>query len=165
LGAPQEQAVADALKRAVLRDGVAAGTTSDRSLEVVFEGADDREKPASPPATHAAPTWAQEVLAQVTGARGELRGNRLKVHVPFRVSDDRAPAVVAQLVQLTFDEQLDRIEPRRVPAATLARWSRPAAGAPPDAVPANEGDHRWLWSGALLLLFLEHLVRRRSLHG
>jgi hypothetical protein len=77
------------------------------------------------------------------------------------VTDTRAANIVASVVQSVFGADLERLEPRRVAPAILARWSRPAGPVPPDVLPADEGDRRWLWGGALVLLGVEQLLRTR----
>jgi hypothetical protein len=53
-------------------------------------------------------------------------------------------------------------EPVLISDETLARWSRPPGPPPPTARPADEGDRRWLWAAARMLIAVEYLLRRAS---
>jgi len=54
------------------------------------------------------------------------------------------------------------VEPILMSDEELARWSRPPGPPPPGARPADEGDRRWLWATALVLIAVEYLLRRNS---
>ena len=160
---PDEQPVADALQRAMTREGIALSAGTSRPVAVVFEGAPQSASTAtsgSPSGPTAA--WARRVLARIPTLRGEQSGNDLLVHAPMRVTDPRAPALVANIVKVASEESLVHLEPRAETAATLARWSRASGPSPSDALPADEGDRRWLWLSALVLLVLEQVMRRRT---
>jgi hypothetical protein len=160
---PASQGHADALLRAVLREGVIAGSTVDRALTVVFDGGnapDDRPAGTADTAGQP-PSWQRAVLGQNPEVRAIRSGDALVVRAEVKATDASAADLLARIVRAAYADHLDTKEPRLVDAARLASWSRPAAGAPPDARPANEGDHRWLWAAALLLMGLEHLIRRR----
>jgi hypothetical protein len=53
-------------------------------------------------------------------------------------------------------------EPVRIAREQLDAWSRPPGPPSLSAPPADEGDRRWLWAGALLLLGLEQWLRRNA---
>jgi hypothetical protein len=166
VAAPAEQPRADALLRAVLLDGVVADAQQERAVRIVFTGAVAAPSALTSEANQARPrsddhaSWIREVLTKIPEMRGELAGSELIVRVPMRVVDDRAPSAVARIVSLTYGDSYDRREPRQLSPAALAAWSRPAGGSPPDAHPADEGDRRWLWGLALLLIGVEGLMRR-----
>jgi hypothetical protein len=69
-----------------------------------------------------------------------------------------------EIARAVFADERRSLEPRRVAAAALARWSRPPGGAAPSPQPADEGDRRWLWALALVVLLLEQVVRRGRPH-
>jgi hypothetical protein len=156
---PEERELGEALRRAVMREGVAADPELNRAVQIVFAGGvatgGGEANPEQLP-------WARDVLVQVPQARGELRGNVLLVHVPMRVTDERAPAIVSGIIRHAFAPAFAGVEPRRIDAATLSAWSRPATGAPASVLPADEGDRRWLWGLALALLGVEAVMRRRA---
>jgi hypothetical protein len=52
------------------------------------------------------------------------------------------------------------VEPVVIPREQLQSWSRPPGPPSQTAIPADEGDRRWLWAAALALLGLEHVLRR-----
>lgn len=56
-------------------------------------------------------------------------------------------------------EDYRSLEPNPINWEEAARWSRPPRGAA--GIPADEGDRRWLWGAALLLLALETWARRK----
>lgn len=90
-------------------------------------------------------------------ARSRTAGARIvMMAVPQPVATS-ADAVYRELRQLSPP---DLIEPVVIPDAQLQRWSRPP-GPPSAAAPlVDEGDRRWLWLGALVLLALEWRLRR-----
>jgi Aerotolerance regulator N-terminal len=74
------------------------------------------------------------------------------------------PASAADAVRdvLAGVSRPDLKEPVATSAEQLARWTR-APGAPsPDAPLSDEGDRRWLWAAALVLLGLEWRLRSAS---
>jgi hypothetical protein len=153
-----EQPLADALLRAVLRDGVVFEAETDRAVTFRFGTPPARDDvPMSPPDSG----WMRAVLEKHPDVRGGQSGNTLVVWTAVPLSDTRAASLLASVVRSSFEPDFDRGEPRRTGAATLARWSRASGGSPADAKPADEGDRRWVWGLALLLLGLEHAVRRR----
>lgn len=148
---------ADAVLRAVLRDGVLVGRHPDRTVIIGFAGADlgGEAALATPPSE-----WMRTALARVPEARGGERDGALVMLVPRPVTDPGAAAVVARAVRAAFADPLDPVEPRRIAAATLAEWSRPSGHSPPDAVPSDEGDRRAFWLLALVLMGVEQFTRR-----
>ena len=160
MASADEQWYADAVLRAVLRDGVVVGADEHRAVTIVFEGGSAVAAPSS--LQLPGPAWMRDALAANPEVRGGEAGGELIVRANMRITDERAPHVVAGVVRSALAPQLDHIEPRRVPAAMLAQWSRPHGGSPPDALPADEGDRRWLWGAVLALLVVEQLARGRK---
>ena len=167
IAAPEEQAHADALRRAILGEGVMAGTTANRQVTVVFAGAETasaaatRDQRTSETESQVS-TWQRAVLEQNPDVRGTVSAEAVVVRAEMKATDARAADLLARVVRSAYHEPLDAREPRRVDAARLASWSRPPTGAPADVRPANEGDLRWFWAIALLLLGLEQAMRRRK---
>jgi Aerotolerance regulator N-terminal len=154
-GGAAQQAHADAVLRAVLREGVLMN--SDRSHEVViaFDGSTlggDLKPPGA--------GWMRDVLESIPEARGGEQNGALIVRVSMPVTDRRAAGIVAQIVRRAFAGSFDALEPRRLSPATLAAWSRSPGPSPDNVLPADEGDRRWFWAAVLLLLAVEHLLRR-----
>jgi hypothetical protein len=52
------------------------------------------------------------------------------------------------------------LEPVTIAREELESWSRPPGPPSATAVPADEGDRRWLWAAALVLLAAEQWLRR-----
>lgn len=156
--AAADQAHADAVLRAVLREGLVLGTSADRAVTIAFEGAPVPGLDQLAPPTQA---WMRTALEQMPGVRGGELDGGLVVRTNVPVTDPRAAWLVSDVLAGAFDESRLNLEARRISAAALAAWSRPPAGAPPDVRPADEGDRRWFWGAALMLLALEHAMRRR----
>ena len=136
VAADADQALADAALRAVLDAGVRWPFAEGEQLVVVWTGADDS-------------TIQQAKAAGATVITMEApRGER------------EAPSALHQALARTLPA-LDVREPERIPDKRLAEWSRPAGPPPADAPMQDEGDRRWLWAAALLLIGVEHLLRRR----
>jgi hypothetical protein len=76
------------------------------------------------------------------------------------VTDRRAASIVAQVVGQAFAAPFAALEPRRLAPATLQAWSRSPGPSPDEVLPTDEGDRRWFWGAVLLLLGVEHLLRR-----
>lgn len=70
-------------------------------------------------------------------------------------------AALAAAIDRAVETPLDAIEPARVPDETVARWARPPGPPPAHAPIADEGDRRYFWGLALLLLAGEWWLRRR----
>lgn len=163
----EAQSHADAVLRAVLREGVIGGATLDREVTVVFAGGETAPTPADRDTRQAGTagepgTWQRATLEQNPDVRGIASTGALVVRGEMNATDARAADLIARVVRVAYSNDLNANEPRRVDATRLASWSRPPAGVPADARPANEGDHRWLWALALLLLAVEHALRRRT---
>ena len=154
---PDDQEFADALLRAVLREGVVIGEGADRRIRLAFQGAVPAIAAGEPPSK----PWMREVLERVADVRGGEADGVLLLTTTLPVTDARAPRLVADVLHAAYADARHYTEPRRISAATLAAWSRPPGGSPPDVLPADEGDRRWFWGAVLLLLAVEHLVRRR----
>ena len=153
----EQQGYADALLRAVLREGVLFDPDIPRSITIQFEGAPLGESPV-PPKT----AWMRHVLEQNPQVRGGEVGPDLVVSAAMAVTDASAPAIVAGVLRSALAPSLDDREPRQIAPALLARWSRPSTPSPTGAPPAEEGDRRWLWGATLLLLGLEQVIRGRT---
>ncbi len=57
---------------------------------------------------------------------------------------------------------MQELEPQFVPDETLRRWERQPTGIAPRAPDETSPDGRWFWVVAIVLLFVEELLRRRS---
>lgn len=154
---PGEEATAAAVRDAVLAEGVRLPRDGDRRIEITFAGAPATDFVAPPRSA-----WMRAALARLDGLTGGERDDRLVVRAAVRATDPGAVHVVNRVVRAAWLDPLDTLEPRRIPAATLASWSRAPSGAPGPGVPGNEGDARWLWLLALGLLALETWLRRSS---
>lgn len=156
--AAADQAHADAVLRAVLREGLVLGTSADRAVTVAFAGATVAGLDQLAPPTQA---WMRTALERMPGVRGGELDGGLVVRSNLPVTDPRAARLVSDVLAGAFDETRLHLEPRRISAAALAAWSRPPGGSPPDVLPADEGDRRWFWGASLMWLALEHAIRRR----
>jgi hypothetical protein len=167
VAAPAQRSQAEAVLKAVLREGVIARTTAGRELTVVFAGGDlGAAERIVLQAPDIAPTdWTRALLERNPELSIHHSQREVVVRASMPVTDPRAADLVARILRAAYREPMDDEEPGRIDAARLARWSRPATGSPPDALPANEGDHRWLWAVALALLAVEHIVRKRMHHA
>jgi len=155
--APDEQTLANAALDAVMAEGLRL-PRDERPLEVDFEGVPPRLDTS--PVTKAA--WIRAAAARLPDVIASEHEGRMIVRAGVRASDPEAVHVLDRIVRAAWQDELDDLEPRRIGPSTLAAWSRPIGGVPADATPANEGDARWLWGSALVLLAVESLVRRRG---
>jgi hypothetical protein len=155
--APADQARADAALRAVLAEGVLFDPRSPRSVVIQFEGDGASATRLTEPA--AAP-WIRDVLARLPELRGGEQNGVLILRAGRSVSDPSAVALIARVVRATFDEPLIGLEPAQMAQASLDAWTRSPQPPAPDETPGDEGDRRWLWGAALMLLGLEHVLRR-----
>ena len=151
-----EEAMATAVRDAVLAEGVRLPRDDSRRLTIEFAGASLSDELSLPPA----PPWMRETLAHLPDLKGGERGGRLIVRLGVGATDRAAVHLVDRVVRTAWSDPLDALEPRRIPAATLAAWSRGPSGSPLEIPPGNEGDARWLWVLALALLALEWWMRR-----
>jgi hypothetical protein len=149
--------MADALRAAVLADGLLLSPDADRRVIVELRGA-----PAAPVVSPPADMWMRRVLESTPGGRGGERDGALVVRLDVAASDPLAVHQIAAVARAACADSLADREPRRIAPATLARWSRRPGSVPDAAAPADEGDGRWLWLAVLGLLAVEHLMRRRS---
>lgn len=81
----------------------------------------------------------------------------VRMAVPSTVS--AADAVREALADVS---RPDVREPVAISAEQLARWTRSPGAPSPDAPLSDEGDRRWLWAAALVLLGLEWSLRRSA---
>jgi hypothetical protein len=131
LAPANHQPLAEAALAAALDAGV-GWPSPDRRVLIVWDGADE---------------------ARVQ-AKGGLDVVRMRVPDPPSTS---ASAIVDALEAATPRVQVD---PVLIPGERLDEWSRPPGAPPADAPPADEGDRRWLWALAALLLVAEQWLRR-----
>lgn len=134
IAAPADQAFADAALRAVLAAGLRWSRPDQRVL-VVWPGADEA------------------AVRQQSGDASLIRMDR-----PAMAST--AASVMAAAIEGVTAAPMDSLEPVRIGDEQLQSWSRSSGGVPPGTPPADEGDRRWLWALVLVLLALEHFLRR-----
>lgn len=135
LAAPSDQPLAAAALRAAVGAGI-RWSDPPTGVLVVWAGADESE------------------VQRVQGAT-VIRMDR---PVPAAM----AASAVADAVSRVVSAPLEAFEPVRIGDEDLRSWSRPPGASPADARPADEGDRRWFWLLALVLLALEHWLRRSS---
>jgi hypothetical protein len=157
LAPPTDEAFAEAVLRAVLREGIVLGHT-DRAVTIAFAGS---TAPELSRVTQPSPGWMRQVLEQIGDVRGGEVDGALVVAAAVPVTDPKALQITARVVRATYDADLASHEPRRVSPALLTQWSRPYRHAETDVLPADEGDRRWLWGATLLLMAAEQVMRRR----
>ena len=130
----------------------------DRPVVVIFDGGDDSDlQPIQTPADAA---WMRGAVEGLYGMRGGQSREQLVVYTAISPNDNAAPALLAHIAGAALAPDLRSLEPRRIPVADLARWSRPPSPELDSTVPVDEGDRRWLWGVALALLAIEHIARR-----
>jgi hypothetical protein len=151
-----EEAMAAAVRDAVLAEGIRLPRDGDRRLAIAFEGATATGEVRTPPAT----PWMRGALARLASMSGGERDGRLTVRAGVRATDPAAVHIVDRIVRTAWSDSLEALEPRRIPPSTLADWSHEPSGVPIEMTPGNEGDARWLWLLALALLGLEWWIRR-----
>jgi len=134
VAADADRALAAAALRAVLAAGI-AWTDADRRLLIAWDGADPR------------------AVSQVAPGTTIVR---MPVPVPAGMAAARLAEAIAGAVATPG---LSR-EPEPIGSDELQRWSRPPGPPPRGATPVDEGDRRWLWLAALVLLAVEHWLRR-----
>jgi hypothetical protein len=157
--AGEERAAADAVA-AVLARGIDLGQ-EERPLIIVFEGGNTKDLNLTVPASE---PWMRETLAALPGARGGSSGNRLVVETPVKASAPDAAHLIERVASQAFMTGRSALEVARIPAPTLAEWSRPPSGID-DTNIVDEGDRRWFWGAVLVLLMAESFVRRaRATH-
>ena len=129
----EHQTLADAALRAALGAGV-AWSTEPKNVLIVWAGADEAA--------------VQRLSAGATVIRTE---------VPDPPSS--AASAISDAIRRFVAPSLDQHEPVRLSPDQLAEWSRPPGGPPSQGAPHDEGDRRWLWGMALLLMALEYWLR------
>jgi hypothetical protein len=155
--APADQSAAEAALAAVLAEGVVLHRQINRRVVIEFAGAAASSGAISqPPAS----LWMREALERLPEVRGGERDAALVVQAGIRGGDARAVQLIASIVRGAFADDLRDLEPRLIPASTLAAWSRRPGPVPDDVRPGDEGDRRVFWAAALALLALEHVLRR-----
>ncbi len=154
--AANDRAFASAALDAVLARGIT--TPGGRRLIVVFAGGSTRDlELTTPPAE----TWMREALAALPGMTGAQHREALVVETGMAAAGVQAVRALERAANAAFAEAPSR-EPVPIAPDVLARWSRPI-GAARDFQPEDEGDRRWMWAAALLLLALEMVIRRRRI--
>jgi hypothetical protein len=156
---PADQSRASAILQAVLAEGVLIGRHDDRRLVLIFDGVDQAKDSGTRLPSQ---MWMRRALEHVPGVLGWERDGALNIRLSLRAVDSDAPAIVQRVITAAFDESLVDLEPVRIPAGVLAAWSRPSGDTPADTRPQDEGDRRWFWAGALVLLIVEQVLRRSS---
>lgn len=134
IAAAPEQVLADAALAAVLDAGL-RWPDPDRRIIVLWTGADER-----------------------LAAGGPAGATVVKMAVPSPIST--AASQLERALTKAIDAPTDALEPVRLTPEELSAWER-APAPPPDATPVDEGDRRWLWIAALVLIGLEQYRRRR----
>lgn len=148
----------EAALRAVLSEGLVLPRDGSRRVIIEFDGA-----PQVPSRTIVRPpgiSWMRTALERIDNVRGGEQDGALVVETDVAGDDRRLVHLIAQVVTEAFADDRRDLEPRRVPASTLAAWARPSAGVPPDVKPGDEGDRRWMWIAVLALLAVESWLRR-----
>ena len=130
MAAAKDQPLADAALQAALESGV-RWTRNDRRVVVVWEGAAGEPQPAP-----------------------DLEIVRMPVPQPPET------AATALWSALNRTIPAPEVEPVTIAHDQLESWSRPPGPPSATAVPADEGDRRWLWAAALVLLAAEQWLRR-----
>ncbi len=131
---PADQTLADAALRAALDAGVRWSDAAARVL-VVWAGADE-------------------------AAVARMQDGAVLVRSERPSPESTAATAVAEAIERVTATPVGALEPVQISDEQLQAWSRPPGPVPPGARPADEGDRRWLWALALLLLAAEHGLRR-----
>jgi hypothetical protein len=134
---PEDQRAAEAALTALLEEGLVTDARQAATVIVVWPGG---------------------ALRPGSGLSND--GNVLVLRMRQRPGDVDALSELRVRLTQALDDPTVPLEPRRVAAADLARWSRTPGPAPGDAVKQEEGDRRVLWTLVLALLVLEWWVRR-----
>lgn len=170
VAAPSDMPAAARALRAAASFGVAADDRS-RRVAVVFTGGRFQGHAPQPVRTPwmvpaALALRDSELLRESSiGVTTGERDGVLVVEAGVAAASPSAPAVLRAVMLAVRPPLVAGPEDETVtlPDAQLAAWARPAApvtGRVGNAV--DEGDSRWFWGAALILLLLEGRVRRRS---
>ena len=156
--APSEQRYADAVREATLAEGLVNDPAADRRVTVVFTGAATATAAGlTPPATG---SWMRDVLERLPTFAGGERQGRLVVLAGVAAADPAAVDVVARITRTALTSSHVALEPLAIDPERLVQWTRPPGPANVDVPPRDEGDRRWLWAAALVLLSVEQVLRR-----
>ncbi len=134
VAAPVDTPLAEAALRAALDAGVPWGDF-DRGAVIVWDGADE---------------------AAITRQAANARIVRMPVPVPPAAAADHVREALMGVSPPALKD------PVQISGGQLAEWTRSPGPPSTDTPPADEGDRRWLWGGALLLLGLETWLRRSA---
>jgi hypothetical protein len=149
-----------ALAQAALRAaGQESGRPSDRRVVIYTQGT----RPPDSLGSLRAP-WMAAAATVVANARaGAVDERSMVVVLDAPASSFELPRSIRAIRRaLLAPSAWQELEPDRMPAATLAAWSRPA---PPiggvTAEQADEDDGRWFWLATLAFIAIETWLRRR----
>ena len=129
-------------------------------MTIEFEGA-----PSSPIQQPASDAWMRRVLERLPGLSGGSRNSELVIRTGTAAAGTDVLEQVLRIVDAALADDLGDLEPARIPAASLARWSRPSDEPSRSTVPVDEGDGRYFWVVAVGLLLVEQWLRRRARPG
>jgi hypothetical protein len=155
LAPPEDQAFASAALDAALARGVRLPRSPTRSVRVSFAGA---AMSAAPQEGALTAIWMREALAQLPAVQGTQDGETLVLRTPLRANGVEAVRLLSRVVEAVYADDVSGLEPNVMSTSKLARWSRPIGFDP--AKPSDEGDRRWFWAMALMLLLAEARLRR-----
>ena len=154
----EHQPRVEAALRAVLAEGIVLHRGPERELVIEFADAPnlDRDALVQPPRQ----LWMRRVLEQIPEVRGGEEDGSLVVRAGVRGADPGALHLLARITRTALADELSDLEPRVIPASTLAAWSRTPGPVGDEVRPGDEGDRRIFWITALVLLILEQWIRR-----
>jgi hypothetical protein len=140
---------------------------STRRVEVVFARAGTRMDSLG----HAYTPWMLRLLAQLRVSEipvigSGTRGDPKRLVVVTSADPISAPAlrlVAAARRASSPPLRLSEIGGQRIPRELLASWERPPSvpKSIPNAPDDDRSDGRWLWIAVLVLLGIEHVLRRQ----
>jgi hypothetical protein len=144
--APADTALAEASLRAALDAGI-PWADFNRHVIVVWDGAVEPQD--------------LETFRLRQGYGGQARPEELPI---VRMAVPSPPAVAADEVRraLSRASTLELKNPYPVPAEQLAAWRRPPGPPAANTPLSDEGDRRWLWGLAILLMIAEWWMRRSA---
>ncbi|MGE3275737.1 MAG: BatA domain-containing protein [Vicinamibacterales bacterium] len=147
-------AEAAATLAAVLSAGVRLPRDESRRVLVSWNG------PSAPAGVDVHTRWMQDAVARLPGVRASQDGNRLVLGLADAPGSLAAARHLATVLETVFDEPMTPLEPVAIDDAQLDAWTREPGDVPADAPLSDEGDRRWLWALALVLLGVEQWLRR-----